>query len=312
MSNKKINKINAPFTLPQWANAEPIFDYAEESMKYYNILFELYATTFKWKNLPKEIVRDGGELYLEKCLCSQGRVLFFYDEVLKEYLVHSYAGYGLNFYNQPTQFEVSANNGYHAHFTRENAVPIYNSPYYTGEINTIQTYANKLALCDMVNMVNVTNQKTPYLIRCTEGQRLTMENLFKQIFEFKSKIFADSEFSKDEIEVFELNAPYIAGDVYDLKSKYWQEALNFVGIGSGSQKKERVTVNEQMDSEGEKIAMIETRMTSRKMAAEQINDLFGLNIDVEVRKDLDVFIKLREMAAIDNENEKMGNEEEED
>lgn len=313
MTKKEIKKAIFPNLLPQWDASKPIFNFAEECLKYYNILFELYATRFKWVGLPYEITRDGGELYIEKALCSEGKVLFFYDDVLKEYLVHTYAGRGLNFYNQPTEFQVTANNGYQKRLNRSNAVPIYNSPYYTGEINTIQTYAQKLALCDMVNLVNINNQKTPYLIRCTEGQRLTLENLFKQVDEFQVKIYADAEFDKDEIAVFELNAPFIADKVYDLKSKYWQEALNYVGVGSGSQKRERVTVNEQMDSEGEKMAMIETALASREMACDQINRLFGLNLKVEVRKDIDLFLKLRELAVIDAEyNGNNQNKEEED
>ena len=70
--------------LAQYAAAKPTFDFASETIKYYNILFELYATTFKWKNLPFEIIRDGGELFLEKLLCSKGSCLFYYDDVLKE------------------------------------------------------------------------------------------------------------------------------------------------------------------------------------------------------------------------------------
>lgn len=291
-------KIESQIIRPKQASFESIFDFETESRKYYNILFELYATTFKWDGLPEEIKRDGGELYLEKVLCSEGTVLFFYDDILNEYLVHEYAGTGINFYGMNTKFHVSAANGYSRDFDRSNAVAIFNSPYFTSELNTINSYATKLALCDLVAMVNVKNQATPYIIKCGEGQRLTLVNAIKQIYEFNASIFVDDTFDENAIKVYPLNAPYVASDIYDLKSAYWQEALNFVGVGSGAQKKERVSVSEQMDSEGEKTAMLETRKVSRDIAAEQINKLFGLDIKVTVRKDLAALQKLRDNQTL--------------
>ena len=291
-------KLENNFILPKQSKFESLFDFETEARKYYNILFELYATTFKWENLPEEITRDGGELYLEKVLCSEGKCLFFYDDILKEYLVHSFVGTGINFYNMPTNYEVQAENGYYGKFTRENAVAIYNSPYFTSEINTINSYATKLALCDLVALVNTKNQATPYIIKCGEGQRLTLTNALKQIYEFNSAIMVDDTFDENAIKIYPLNAPFVADAVYDLKTRYWQESLNFVGVGSGAQKKERVSVSEQMDSEGEKTAMLETRKVSRDMAAEQINKMFGLNISVSVRKDLAALQKLRDNQTL--------------
>lgn len=300
---KNIKKIDTPFFKPKFTDFKSIFDFESESMKYYNILFELYATTFKWEGLPPEIKRDGGELYLEKILCSEGKCLFFKDDILNEYLVHSFTGTGINFYNMPTHYEVQAENGYHASFDRTNAVAIYNSPYFTNELNTIMSFATKLALCDMTILVNVNNQKTPYLVKCAEGQRLTLINALKQINEFNESITVDDTFDANSIVVYPLNAPYVASNIYDLKSQYWQEALNFVGIGSGAQKKERVSVSEQMDSEGEKTAMLETRKVSRDLAAEQINEMFGLDISVSVRKDLAALKKLRDNQTLGLQND---------
>lgn len=281
-----IKQVSMTMKKPNYDSQQPIFDFVSESVKYYNILFELYATTFKWENLPFEIIRDGGELYLEKGLCSSGQMLFFYDEILKEFLIQTYAGSGLNFYKQPTTFQVSAPNGYTKTLTRENAVPIYNSPYFTNEINTIKSFSDKLALCDMTAMTNVQTQKFPYIIKCGEGQRLTLTNVFKQINEFQPKILVDDTFDDNSIQVFPLNSPFVAEQVYNLKEKYWQEALKYIGVGTGTVKKERVGLEEQLDAQGESNAMLATRLTSRQMAAEQINEKFGLNLKVSVRVDL--------------------------
>lgn len=281
---KKIEQTNIKITKPKLDAMKPTFDFMSETLKNENILWELYATQIEWKGLPIEIVRDGGELYLEKTICQRGKCLFFYDDVLKEYLVHDFTPRGLNFYYQPTEYYVKAPNGYSKSFDRTNAVPIYNSPNYTTEINVINNFAQKLALCDMTIMLNTQTQKVPYIIKCTQGQRLTLTNLVKQVEEFNIKIFADEDLDPNSIKVFPLNSPFVADKVYDLKAKIWQEALRYLGISTGTIKKERVPVAEQEDAQDEANAMINTRLTSRKVAAKQINEMFGLSLEPVLRK----------------------------
>lgn len=284
MAKKKIDPTKASFTIPKLDRMKPTFDFMSETIKYENILFELYATQIEWDGLPEEIKRDGGELYLEKTICNEGKCLFFYDDVLKEYLVHAFTGRGLNFYYQPTEYYVKGPNGYSKSFDRTNAVPIYNSPYYTTEINVINNFAQKLALCDLTIMVNTQTQKTPYVIKCNETQRLTLTNVFKEINEFNPKIFVDETYDTDSIIVYPLNAPFISNEVYDLKAKYWQEALRFCGISTGTVKKERVGTEEQQDAQDEANAMLNTRLTSRKIAARQIKEMFGVELTPKLRK----------------------------
>lgn len=283
MAQKKIDASKAIIRLPDEEMTDRIYNYSQEVRKYYNILFELYATQIEWENLPFEITRDGGELFLEKTLSEQGSCLFFKDKILNEYLVYPYAGSGLNFYNQPTMFVVNAANGYSKTFTREEAVPIYNSPYYTSEINVINSYAQKLALCDLTIMINVNTQKLPYIVKCSQGQKVTMVNLMKEIDEFSTKIFVSDDFDADAVKVYPLNSPFVGDKIYELKAKYWTEALKYCGISVGAIKKERVGQEEQKDAQDEAQAMLNTRLVSRQIAAEQINKMFGLNIKVKLR-----------------------------
>lgn len=284
MAKQKIQPTKGRITMPKLDRMKPTFDFISETTKYENILFELYATQIEWEGLPEEIKRDGGELYLEKTICNEGKCLFFYDDVLKEYLVHAFTGRGLNFYYQPLEYYVKGPNGYNRSFDRTNAVPIYNSPYYTTEINVINNYAQKLALCDMTIMLNTQTQKLPYIIKCTQGQRLTMTNLLKEIEEFNVKVLVDDDLDPESIQVYPLNSPFVADKVYDLKAKYWQEALRFCGISTGTVKKERVGTEEQQDAQDEANAMLNTRLTSRKIAARQIKEMFGIELTPKLRK----------------------------
>lgn len=302
--NNKMKPIKAPMSMPQLDRMKPTFDFISETTKYENILFELYATQIEWEGLPEEIVRDGGELYLEKTICNTGKCLFFYDDILKEYLVHAFTPSGLNFYYQPLHYYVKGPNGYSRQFDRTQAVPIYNSPYYTTEINTINNYAQKLALCDMTIMLNTQTQKLPYIVKCTQGQRLTLTNLLKQVEEFNVKVFVDDDLDPDSIQVYPLNSPFVADRIYDLKAKYWQEALRFCGISTGTVKKERVGMEEQMDAQDESNAMLNTRLTSRKIAAKQIKAMFGVELTPKLRKANELMEMAMKMETLVNGNKK--------
>ena len=57
---------------------------------------------------------------------------------------------------------------------------------------------------------------------------------------------------------------------------------------SPSEKKERLVANEAKVSQGGTLASRSSRLEMRKMACREINDMFGLDIDVEYNQDLDM------------------------
>ena len=74
--------------------------------------------------------------------------------------------------------------------------------------------------------------------------------------------------------------------IYTLKTQIWNEALTYLGISNTSfQKKERLISDEVLRSQGGTIASRYSRLNARKQACEEINKMFGLNIDVDFRDD---------------------------
>lgn len=74
--------------------------------------------------------------------------------------------------------------------------------------------------------------------------------------------------------------------MYQLKTQYWNEALTYLGISNVNiQKKERLISDEAIRSAGGTIASRYSRLESRRKACEEINDMFGLNIEVDYRQD---------------------------
>lgn len=269
------------------------FNYQATVLKYFNTFYELYSTTFKWNRLPSYMYQEGADIYLENCLTINGRCLFFYDDILDKYLLYHYTGNQLNFYNYPLTFTVSNPTGYsRTGITRDQAVEIFNSPYRTAENMNIYLFAEMLAYIDNLIWLNLQSQKMPYVILCTDNQRQTMANFMAKVNSLESTVFGTKELDLDSIKILETKAEFLGLSLYELKDKYFKEALRYCGIGTTESKKERLIVNEQIDVEAEANSLLLTRLKTRQKAAEDINEKFGLDIEVTVREDLNIRMEM--------------------
>ena len=148
-------------------------------------------------------------------------------------------------------------------------------------------YAQRIAEIDRTIDVNVMNQKSPKIIRCDDRQRLTFKNLAMQIIGNVYTIMADKNVDLKDIEVIDTTVPFVGEDLDRLKRRYKSEAMTYMGIeGVDTDKKERLIGQEVLRGMGDVEAMRFTRLTERQKAAEQINELFGLDVEVDFRSGL--------------------------
>ena len=93
-----------------------------------------------------------------------------------------------------------------------------------------------------------------------------------------------------KIQAIITGAPYVADKVYETKTQIWNEAMTYLGISNVSMiKKERMVTDEVSRNMGSTVASRYTRLEMRKQACKQINKMFGLNIDVEYRADVQTY-----------------------
>lgn len=264
-------------------------------------LLDVAMSVFQWKNLPKGV----DPRMLELWLLTNGFCVFFYDEALKEASKNYWTagkapeGYAVlqgmigghwDMYNYPTNINAYSVNGMNIRLTPENAVIIYNDYLRVPMWATIQLYAYRLAELERTIDVNIRAQKTPKVLRCDKAEQLTFKNLVKEIDGNQYAIFANKNLDLKSIEVLDLTAPYVAGDLNYLKHQIWNEALTYLGVENVStEKKDRLVSNEVMAGMGDVEAQRFTRLNARKWACEQINELFGLDVDCEFRSG--VYIK---------------------
>lgn len=250
--------------------------------QYIERLTELSISMFDWKNLPDTV----DPRYMELALFTDGMSVFFKDDVIGYLCLKVMATQPWSVYEIPLGRRAYAVNGYQKELTDENSVIIYNNMIHTNSVTMVRMFADRLYELDQVAMINAKAQKTPILIQGTETQRLTLKNLYKEYDGNAHVIFGDKNLDLNALKVLKTDAPYVADKIYQLKTQMWNEALTYLGISNlNIQKKERLISDEAIRSQGGTIASRYSRLESRREACEQINKMFGLNIDVDFRED---------------------------
>lgn len=251
-------------------------------LQYYNRLTELAISMFDWKNLPDSV----DARFLELCLFQDGMSIFFKDDVLGFLALQTTIGGQLNVYRIPTERRAFSQNGYNIELNEDNSVLIFNNFLHTNSLLDIEMFAKRLYNLDRAIDVNANAQKTPVLILCEENERLTMKNLYKQYEGNEPFIFGNKALNAKGLTVLKTDAPYVADKLYQLKTQIWNEALTYLGISNTNiVKKERMISDEVTRNMGGVIASRYSRLEARRQACEQINRMFGLNIDVDYRED---------------------------
>lgn len=252
-------------------------------MQYAYRLMELSISMFEWKNLPEGI----DERFLEMVLFTDGHAVFFKDDELGDYLALQCLINGkLNVYRIPIKRRAFAVNGYQKQLTDKDSVIIFNNMLHTNSWLDVKMFAKRLYNLDRIIDVNANAQKTPILIKGNEQQRLTLTNLYKEYDGNAPVIFADKSLDMNALQVMSTQAPYVADKIYQLKTQIWNEALTYLGISNVSfQKRERMVSDEVTRSQGGTVASRYSRLNARRQACEQINKMFGLNIDCNFHED---------------------------
>lgn len=266
-------------------------------LQYYNRLTELSIAMFEWTGLPDTV----DPRFLELGLFKYGQMVFFKDDVIGYLCLNAAVGGGFDVYGVPLKSRAyTPYNGYQMDVDIGNSVMMYNNYLRTNSCLDVQVYAKRLYNLDRIIDVNANAQKTPILIKCSEQQRLTMKNLYKEYDGNAPVIFGDNGLNDGGFTVLNTDAPFVADKIYQLKTEVWNEALTFLGISNiNVQKKERLITDEVSRNMGGVIASRYSRLNARQEACKKINDMFGLNVWCEYREDYRDIEKMSEDELAD-------------
>lgn len=268
-------------------------------LQYFNRLKELAISMFEWKNLPETV----DARYMELKLFETGAVVYFNDDVIGNLCLECIQTGRFDVYGYPIlRRAYSGYNNYTKLLKPSNSVIIYNNYLHTNSTLDVEMFARRLYNLDRIIDVNANAQKTPILIRASEKQRLTMKNLYKEYDGNAPFIFGDKNLDMSDLTAIKTDAPYVADKIYELKTQIWNEALTYLGISNVSiTKKERMITDEVLRNQGGTIASRYSRIDSRRQAADLINQMFGTDIEVNYREDVET--NLSELYLPDDREE---------
>ena len=260
----------------------PVMNNAVMLERFYESMIQGWAATrVKWYGVPLEI----DTRYLEMTLHRFGRILFYHDNNALRYMAVRMTAQGAkNVYDNPTTFRTQAMGSYKSVLlTSKEAVPIWHSYQRDTYNDMVKIYAKRLSALDISLEINTKGMRKNRIVVANENQRLSYENLMRQVEEGQSVIFGYDGLVPDAITVLDLAIPAQAVDTLRLeKNQVWNECMTMLGIQSANQdKKERLVADEVGANNGQMIAARKALLKPRREAVDRINQMFGLSISVE-------------------------------
>ena len=293
----KVDNIKKYMTYADTRNSE-VFWYNFNRLKLKAI------SMFEWINLPKEI----DERYLELMLCQNGYVCFFKDQLVPDvdtyFALQCTLGGRFNVYNIPTVYQIYTASGYNARRTAEDSVIIYNNLLHTPTVPLLMYHAYNIANVERTIEINLNQLKRPYIFLVPENQRYTFIKLVNDIKNNQDVIIGNKDLNLDNLNPINTITPNNTLDLYTLKKRYYNEALTDIGINNlNVDKKERLVTDEVSSNDEDVLINRNSMLYARKMACKQINEMFGLDIDVKFRNEFMEEQKEDTLVFDDNEVE---------
>lgn len=250
---------------------------------YYNKLKLLALSSFEWLNLPNYI----NEKWIERYLFHYGQCMFFKDKEKGLMITKCSESGMLNFYDEPTKLKPIATNysGNTCEYENNvNCVLICNNDERIPTVDTIKLYAYRLSEISRTIDVNISAMKTPVLITCSEKQRNTLKQVYKQWSGNEPVIFGSKDLDLSGINVLKTDAPVVFDKLQIEKHAIWNECMTFLGVNNANMDKRERLVDDEVQANNEQIEMFaETMLKSRQRACKEINEMFGLNVSVQFR-----------------------------
>ena len=251
---------------------------------YFTRLSNIALSIFEWTGLPDTV----DPRFLELSIYRNGMCLFFKDEVLDRYdALPCMIGGTLDTHNIPKIRRAYAANGYQYQCDETNSVIIYHNYMHAVPIWDMEMFATRLAEYQRIMDINVKAQKTPILVLMDDDQKQAWENIVLGYMGNVPLMLANKSLNPNALQVFKTDAPFYADQIGELRVQIWNDAMSYLGVSNVNvTKKERLITDEVQRNMGGILASRYSPLEMRKQACDQINRMFGLELDVKYREDI--------------------------
>lgn len=245
----------------------------------------LARNRFTWEGLPPSLKQE----YIENALYKHGQCFFYYDTDLKEYICLPCTPTGMqNVYGEFLGVQVFG-------FNHNKILPMSEGVWIKNNIDCypskliVDFYLDKIIKSDQLELINIEQQKVPYILTATKDNLLSVKNFMNKVHNGETEVIVDKllaeDIGKDGVKAFTLNPPYLLDKVPQYRRKIEKELLTYLGINSANTEKRERLLMDEVNSNNEEIqSQIETDLFTRQLACEQIKEKFNLNITCEINK----------------------------
>lgn len=254
---------------------------------YYNNLRDIAISSFLYEDIPETIDTD----YMEQNLFDSGMCVIFEEPGIGLVCLPCVQSGGYDIYGYP--LNVRAYSGYTG-FSRmlkyrsydiqnSECVLIFNTAKrFSSYIfrGTVGNFADRLAIDSRTEDINIFAQRTPMGISIPKEQVETFVDTIERYENFGKWIFGYNGLNTEAVKAIRTEAPFVANELNEHRTRLWNEALGFLGVSNISiYKKERVSTDEVARSMGGAIANRNVRQNPREKAVKQITDKWGEKYD---------------------------------
>lgn len=277
-------------------------------------LWREVTNLFEWTGMPEELPLD----YLENILVRKGMAAFFFDEAGYGHMVAEPTIVGYNMYKQPVdiwcvtpntegkpaRYDRKIVHKYNEILGKEKSAVLINNMYRREPLlDIVEHFAKRLTMIQMAIDTNSLWQNIPVIFSAMdESMKESIEKMFSSIFEGRPWIMVDRTLLNGGNEVIGnvTEVPFLLDKLMDAKNETYNEFKATIGLDSpGAEKKERLVVAEATSNEESKETCLNIMLSQRKIACEEINRVFSLNVSVD-------FAGKEEMEEMEEESEEDG------
>lgn len=259
---------------------------------------EIAMNRYKWINLPDTI----NPRFLEMTLARNALAVFYYDFELKRFLaLRGGAADGGDMQDDPQNFRIFGNRFTPKTLGIEYCVPIWANYFRVPDWDIVMIYASRIAEIDVTLEINALQARRGKIITVDENRRLSYDNIIKQIDEGNPAIKVTEDILRDgQIQTMDMGVlPDSITELHMYRTRVWNELMGCLGINNSNQDKKERLVSDEVDANNDQVAAVRfVNLNARKQAVAEINDMFGLDINVEYSSDAK---NQSETATADNE-----------
>lgn len=237
-------------------------------------------TMFEWQNLPDTLPA----VELEKMLQINGYA------IIAKYQDNIYAfngGFsGQDAYNRPTQVIIN-NPALKLNTTytiNEDCIVIKNDDMKQGLIKTYEFYGQHLIENQITMLMTDYNLRIPFTISSSDDQTTqSAKEYLNKIIDGSLGVIGEQKLFK-ALSITPTNSKQTAtfSDLYGYQQFIIAQLNNTIGLATNNNmKRERLTTNEIEINKNASYPLVDNMLRNRQQAVEQINKMFGLDINVE-------------------------------